>query len=177
MSSSMYENRIYIQSPVGCIVIGDNGTSITTIGFVDEKKAKQVQIWKPEYENGTDKDQGAEGNRDCPSIREAEQLTEYFAGKRKVFDLPLEPYGTEFQKKVWQALMEIPYGRTCSYGEIAAKIGNPKASRAVGSANNKNPIAIVIPCHRVVGANGALVGYASGLQTKEALLKLEGIPL
>lgn len=166
-----------MQSPVGCIFIKDNGTSITAIGFADEKEGKQLQIWKPEYENGTLEEQGAEYHKACPAVRAAAQLTEYFAGKRKVFDLPLEPHGTEFQKKVWQALREIPYGTTCSYGEIAAKIGNPKASRAVGGANNKNPIAIVVPCHRVIGANGSLVGYASGLQTKEALLKLEGILL
>lgn len=101
------------------------------------------------------------------------QLEEYFAGKRREFDLPLQPQGTDFQKSVWQALREIPYGETASYGEIAAKIGNPKACRAVGMANNRNPIAIIIPCHRVVGAKGALTGYAGGLDKKEYLLKLE----
>ena len=90
-----------------------------------------------------------------------------------MFDLPLDPIGTEFQKKVWQALKEIPFGETRSYGEIAKLIGNEKASRAVGMANNKNPIAIIIPCHRVIGANGKLVGYAGGLDLKEKLLKLE----
>ena len=101
------------------------------------------------------------------------QLDEYFRGERKTFDLPLAPKGTDFQKKVWNALKEIPYGETRTYGEIAAAVGNLKAARAVGMANNKNPIGIIIPCHRVVGANGKLVGYAGGMDKKEWLLQLE----
>ena len=101
------------------------------------------------------------------------QLDEYFRGERKTFDLPLAPKGTDFQKNVWNALQEIPYGETKTYGEIAAAVGNPKAARAVGMANNKNPIGIIIPCHRVVGANGKLVGYAGGMEKKEWLLQLE----
>jgi len=101
------------------------------------------------------------------------QLQEYFAGKRKVFDLELAPSGTDFQKKVWQALLKIPYGKTATYKEIAAAIGHPKAARAVGMACNKNPIAIIIPCHRVVGSNGSLTGYAGGLEMKKRLLELE----
>ena len=101
------------------------------------------------------------------------QLDEYFRGERKTFDLPLAPKGTDFQKKVWNVLQKIPYGETRTYGEIAAAVGNPKAARAVGMANNKNPIGIIIPCHRVVGANGKLVGYAGGMDKKEWLLQLE----
>jgi len=101
------------------------------------------------------------------------QLEEYFAGERKAFDLPLAPKGTAFQQKVWKALTEIPYGETRTYGEIAAAVGNPKGARAVGMANNKNPIGIIIPCHRVVGANGKLVGYAGGMEKKAFLLELE----
>lgn len=101
------------------------------------------------------------------------QLEEYFAGIRKNFDLPLKPKGTPFQLLVWEQLKQIPYGETRSYGEIAKAIGNPKASRAVGGANNKNPIGIIVPCHRVIGANGKLVGYAGGLDMKEKLLMLE----
>lgn len=109
-----------------------------------------------------------------PILQETEkQLAEYFAGIRKAFDLPLAPEGTDFQKSVWQALQQIPYGETRSYKEIATAVGNPKASRAVGLANNRNPISIVIPCHRVIGANGKLVGYGGGLGIKEALLQLE----
>ena len=100
-------------------------------------------------------------------------LDEYFAGKRTSFDLPLEPEGTPYRKKVWQVLTEIPYGQTMTYGEIARRTGNPQASRAVGGANHHNPIPIVIPCHRVIGAGGKLTGYAGGLPRKEFLLALE----
>lgn len=101
------------------------------------------------------------------------QLDEYFAGARKEFDLPLSPQGTAFQMKVWRALTEIPYGETRTYGQIAALTGNPKASRAVGMANNRNPIAVFIPCHRVIGADGGLVGFGGGLDVKAYLLELE----
>lgn len=101
------------------------------------------------------------------------QLVEYFEGTRKIFDFPCELRGTQFQKKVWNALCDIPYGETRSYKEIAIAVGNEKASRAVGMANNKNPIVIAVPCHRVIGANGKLVGYAGGLSMKQYLLDLE----
>lgn len=101
------------------------------------------------------------------------QLSEYFSGKRNTFDLKLNPKGTEFMKKVWMELLNIPYGETRTYKEIAEKIGNPKGARAVGMANNKNPIPIIIPCHRVIGKNKKLVGYALGLDMKEFLLNLE----
>ncbi len=102
------------------------------------------------------------------------QLLEYFDGKRKDFDLPYKLNGTDFQKKVWSALCDIPYGQTRSYKEIAVAVGNPKASRAVGMANNKNPITVIVPCHRVIGSSGKLVGYAGGLTMKEFLLGMEG---
>ena len=102
-----------------------------------------------------------------------EQLNEYFTGKRKDFDLPLAPSGTHFQQKVWAQLQKIPYGQTRSYKDIAQAVGSPKGFRAVGMANNKNPIAIVIPCHRVIGADGSLVGYGGGLDMKQSLLDLE----
>lgn len=101
------------------------------------------------------------------------QLIEYFQGDRKVFDIPYELNGTKFQKSVWKALCDIPYGETRTYKDIAIAIGNEKACRAVGMSNNKNPISIVVPCHRVIGANGKLVGYGDGLDAKEYLLKLE----
>jgi len=101
------------------------------------------------------------------------QLTEYFAGKRQQFDVPLDFEGTEFQKKVWQALLSIPFGETRSYRDIAEQIGNVKAVRAVGAANGKNPISIIAPCHRVIGMNGKLVGFAGGLGNKDILLKIE----
>jgi len=109
-----------------------------------------------------------------PVLAEAErQLSEYFAGTRRQFDLPLDPRGTEFQKKVWLALRKIPFGKTQSYAEIAKSIGAPRASRAVGAANGKNPLPIVVPCHRVIGANGALTGFGGGLENKARLLALE----
>lgn len=101
------------------------------------------------------------------------ELDEYFAGKRKTFDVPLQMEGTDFQKKVWAALCEIPYGETRTYGELAARVGAPKAFRAVGGANHRNPISIIVPCHRVVGADGGLTGYGGGLPMKEYLINLE----
>ena len=113
-------------------------------------------------------------NKENKIIRQTKkQLDEYFRGKRKKFELPLNPKGTEFQKKVWLQLMNIPYGKTSTYKDIATLIGNTNASRAVGNANNKNPIAIIIPCHRVIGSNNKLTGYAGGLDKKEKLLNLE----
>lgn len=107
----------------------------------------------------------------------ARQLDEYFAGSRKEFDLPLCPKGTDFQKKDWKALCSIPYGQTRTYKEIAQAIGCPKGFRAVGLANNKNPIMIIIPCHRVIGSDGSLTGYAGGTHIKQYLLELEGVSL
>ena len=106
----------------------------------------------------------------------ARQLTEYFAGQRTVFTLPLRPQGTAFQQAVWREMAKIPYGQTRTYGQLAAAIGRPKASRAVGGACHRNPLGIVLPCHRVVGANGSLTGYAGGLAVKEFLLQLEQQP-
>ena len=112
---------------------------------------------------------------DCPVLRETRaQLAAYFAGRSLRFDLPLAPEGTPFQRKVWDALLEIPAGATATYGEIAARIGKPHAARAVGMANHDNPIAIIIPCHRVIGANKKLTGYGGGLPMKAWLLAHEG---
>ncbi len=116
----------------------------------------------------------AEPDSPTPLLRQAaRQLEEYFAGRRKVFDLPLNPQGTPFQQKVWRALCAVPYGQTASYGRIAAAVGSPKACRAVGMANHANPIAIFIPCHRIIGSDGSLTGYGGGLDIKRALLALE----
>jgi methylated-DNA-[protein]-cysteine S-methyltransferase len=150
------KNSFYYDTKIGRIEIEENGEAITKIDYVQN-----------DIEELADR-------KETELIKEAiKQLNEYFQGKRSIFDLPLAPEGTEFQKKVWNALKEIPFGETKSYGEIAKIIGNEKASRAVGMANNKNPIMIVIPCHRVIGANGKLVGYAAGLEVKENLLSLE----
>jgi methylated-DNA-[protein]-cysteine S-methyltransferase len=102
-----------------------------------------------------------------------QQLSEYFSGRRQDFDLTLSPKGTAFQQSIWQELRKIPFGRTASYGEIARRVGNPKASRAVGMANSKNPIPIIVPCHRVIGKDGSLTGFGGGLEVKKQLLTLE----
>lgn len=142
------------ESPIGALWLYEEDGFLISLAFSDEKlKAKKQET--------------------ALLLEAKKQLSEYFSGKRKVFDLPLNPKGTDFQKKVWQALCKIPYGETFSYKKVAQKIGNEKACRAVGMANNKNPIAIIVPCHRVIGENGKLVGYAGGLDIKEKLLELE----
>ncbi|MEN6414586.1 MAG: methylated-DNA--[protein]-cysteine S-methyltransferase [Veillonellales bacterium] len=149
------KNVFFYQMDIGRIGMAENGTAITNVYF-----------------NG-----GSPGDallQETDLLKEAgRQLKDYLTGKRKTFELPLAPDGTEFQQKVWQSLQEIPYGETRSYGEVAKSIGNPQSSRAVGMANHKNPIPIFIPCHRVIGAKGDLVGYAGGLSVKISLLKLE----
>lgn len=139
--------------PFGFLKIGYEGNVITFLKKIEEAS-----------ENGT---------KTILTDQVYTQIMEYLQGKRRVFDFPYELRGTEFQKKVWNQLCKIPYGETRTYKDIAIAIGNPKASRAVGMANNKNPIAIAVPCHRVIGANGTLVGYAGGLDMKAALLELE----
>ena len=142
---------------------------ITIIGplFILENNGSIVGI--------SNKVEGWQGiNKETEVIKETyRQLSEYFAGKRDSFDIPIKTQGTDFQEKVWNALKQIPYGETRSYKDIAIAIGKPKAMRAVGMANNRNPIMIVIPCHRVIGANGQLIGYGGGLDVKEKLLTLE----
>ena len=142
--------------PIGKVGIAEENGCITDLFF---ERTQAPEEWTRE-ESGLIK-------------RAAGQLREYFAGTRREFDLPLAPAGTGFQLRDWEALRGIPYGETCSYKEIAAAIGNPKACRAVGMANNRNPISIFIPCHRVVGADGKLVGYGGGLDAKRYLLELE----
>lgn len=148
-----------IETPIGPVLLAGDEEGLKHLIFLEDKeKFKIPDGW---VENG---DFFSEISR---------QLEAYFSGKLKCFDIKLDPEGTEFQKFVWNALCEVPYGETRSYKEIAVSIGNPKAYRAVGLANNRNPIAIIVPCHRVIGANGKLTGYASGLDIKEFLLKLE----
>jgi O-6-methylguanine DNA methyltransferase len=148
-------NVFYYETQIGKITIVDNGTAITNVCF-GEVRNKDTNIIE------------------TPLLKKAyEQIQEYLNGKRSTFELPLAPQGTEFQQNVWKALQEIPYGKTNSYKDVAKNIGNINASRAVGMANNKNPILLFIPCHRVIGANGKLVGYAGGLDIKEKLLEIE----
>jgi methylated-DNA-[protein]-cysteine S-methyltransferase len=147
--------KTYLKTKIGTILIQAN-----------EEAIEYIEILKEEYVDLPD-----ESN--FMTIEAAKQLGEYLGGERKEFFLPLKIRGTAFQQKVYKALMDIPYGETASYKEIAKAIGNEKACRAVGGANNKNPFAIVVPCHRVIGADGSMTGYGSGIDIKEILLKLE----
>ena len=151
----MHNTYFTYDSPFGNIVIESDGKAIT--GLMKESNARPA------------------GEKEASTLTDiaAMQLREYFAGKRKKFDVPLNPHGTDFQRSVWKALQAVPYGKTRSYKQIAQAIGNPKACRAVGMANNKNPIWILIPCHRIIGTDGSLTGYGGGIEMKKRLLKLE----
>lgn len=156
----MAVQRVWFKNtPVGLIGIAEDEVGICKLFFATEEQMRD--------ESSTIKMQ-------TPLLKEAwRQVGEYFAGQRRRFELPLSLHGTPFQKQVWQALQGIPYGKVCCYGEIAEKLGRPKAARAVGMANHNNPVAIIVPCHRVIGKNGTLTGYAGGLDKKQALLELE----
>jgi methylated-DNA-[protein]-cysteine S-methyltransferase len=156
-------NYSLLETPIGTLLIAGDEKAIRRIDFPTNGKSGKPGTPQPDW---TESARGPVGQA-------MKQLREYFAGKRADFDLPLAPEGTEFQRTVWRNLQDIPYGETISYGELAKRVGNPKASRAVGAANGQNPIPIVIPCHRVIGANGKLTGFGGGLPTKEALLALE----
>jgi len=148
-----------LNSPLGKLTLESDGKALTRIRLPDEKwqaDPKVNRVRKPDFFKDA-----------------AAQLGAYFRGESKGFDLALNPRGTPFQKKVWVLLREIPCGQTITYGELAVRAGNPKASRAVGAANGKNPIPIIIPCHRVIGSNGKLTGYAGGLEAKKKLLEIE----
>lgn len=165
------------QSPVGTLRIVADESSITEIRYESGNIQDSIKSDSTDTSDRTGRHFGLIEEK-TPLIAETiHQLDEYFAGTRKQFNLPLAPEGTEFQKRTWTALQDIPYGATCSYKDIAESIGCGKGCRAVGLANNRNPIVIVIPCHRVIGSNGKLVGYGGGLQVKEQLLRLEGVLL
>jgi methylated-DNA-[protein]-cysteine S-methyltransferase len=154
----MNESTIY-RSPIGEILISAGNGGLTALCFTETPS------------NHRDKPDDKPSNRFLGQCRD--QLEEYFAGGRTVFDVPFDIDGTLFQMKVWRALLLIPYGSTWSYGKLAAQIGRPKASRAVGGANHKNPISIIVPCHRVIGSDGKLTGYGGGLWRKEWLIAHE----
>lgn len=147
-------SKVHYKSPVGMLCIEEEDDVIISLYL--------------------DLNTDTSADKETPVLKNAvRQLEQYFKGERQEFDLPIKLKGTDFQLKVWTALRHIPYGETCSYGEIAKKIGNSKASRAVGGANNKNPILIIVPCHRVIGADGSMVGFGAGIGVKEYLLNLE----
>lgn len=149
------------ESPLGVILIRASDTGLSEIAFIDPQVDPQDKA-------------ADEAPRPHPHVQRCqEQLAEYFSGRRYAFDLSLDPKGTPFQRRVWEQLRGIPFGETRSYADIAARIGNLKAQRAVGAANGRNPLSIVVPCHRVIGSNGRLTGYAGGLPRKQWLLEHE----
>jgi len=150
----MMQFKKYIDSPIGCIEVCTSSTALLSVAFVEAK---------------------LEDSPDAPIILDSacNQLLEYFAGDRQNFELTLSLQGTDFQKQVWKSLVAVPFGRTSTYKKQSQSLGNPKAIRAVGTANGRNPIAVVIPCHRIVGSDGSLTGYAGGLSRKDWLLKHE----
>lgn len=151
-----------ITSPIGILTLVTDNKSLVQIDWENPGSAAVKR--NPENED-----------KNHPVLLQAaEELNEYFAGKRQSFTIDVDPEGTEFQKKVWKALLTIPFGKTKTYGEVAALIGNRDAVRAVGGAANKNPVPVIIPCHRVIGADGKLVGFGGGLERKEFLLEIEG---
>lgn len=146
--------RAYLRTPLGLLEIIDEGGAVTEVHFIQPSPTVRSEA--------------------SPSLDACvRQLDEYFAGRRRRFDLNLDPRGTDFEKRVWDELLKIPFGKTSSYGQIAETIGRSRAVRAVGGANGKNPIAVIIPCHRVIGGKGTLVGYGGGLWRKEWLLTHE----
>jgi methylated-DNA-[protein]-cysteine S-methyltransferase len=147
-------------SPVGALTLISNGEAITHIEFEQQKY------------HGPDAPRGSDKILD----RARRELDRYFTGKLKSFETPVAPRGTEFQERVWKALTKIPYGATWSYGQLAGKLGNPNAQRAVGLANGRNPVPIIVPCHRVIGADGRLTGFGGGVENKRLLLELEQGP-
>jgi methylated-DNA-[protein]-cysteine S-methyltransferase len=149
----------YLTTPIGDLLLAGDDEALSLVGFPEGKMR---------YAPGDDWIEN-----ETPFARAREQLTEYFAGRRRQFDLPLNLTGTEFQLRVLEELQRIPYGETTSYGDIASRIGRPKAVRAVGAASGRNPIPIIVPCHRVIGSSGDLTGFGGGLGAKRALLRLE----
>ncbi len=170
MSANVSETVGYtmMDSPIGPLLLASTRKGLCLIEFgAEETSLIALQRWSRKWLH-------AKPVRDDAINSEAKrQLDEYFAGRRRSFDLPLDLYGTPFQHRVWQELTRIPYGETRTYKDLAVAIGAPKAVRAIGGANNRNPVPIVVPCHRVIGSNGALVGYGGGLPIKEFLLRLE----
>ncbi|SOJ56495.1 Methylated-DNA--protein-cysteine methyltransferase [Mycobacterium simulans] len=147
-----------IDSPIGPLTLAGYGSVLTNLRMVDQTYEPSRSGWKPDH---------------AAFAKAVDQLNAYFAGELTDFDIELDLRGTEFQQRVWKALLTIPYGETRSYGEIADQIGAPGAARAVGLANGHNPVAIIVPCHRVIGASGKLTGYGGGLDRKQTLLELE----
>lgn len=150
------------ESPHGPMLITATPKGLAGVYFRGQKHFPEKRDWRRDMRH--------------PVLRKARrELEEYFAGRRTRFDVPLDPQGTEFQRKVWKAITRVGFGKTLTYGELAKRAGHPGSARAAGAATGRNPIGIIVPCHRIVGANGSLTGYAGGLNRKRALLALEGV--
>lgn len=167
--------QVEYQSPIGALRIVEEDGALIRVEYLNKKKTAFFNPKKENQDSGHHLKTSIYTEKTALLEQTVWQLQGYFAGKRKSFDVPLKPQGTPFQQRVWQALLEIPYGETRSYSDIAEAIGNPKAVRAVGMANHNNPIMILIPCHRVIGKNHDMTGYACGIEVKKALLQLEGV--
>jgi len=162
-----------MESPIGYLTIASTAKGICWIDFGKSKDSlPALQRWSKRWISS---DQFIVGDKELQEAKE--QLQQYFEKKRKMFDIPIDLYGTSFQKLVWQSLITIPYGQVLSYKDIAIQINAPKAVRAIGGANHQNPVPIIIPCHRVIGTNGNLVGYSGGIDIKRSLLTLEGFQI
>lgn len=160
MTADMTDLHTSMKTPFGTIYLSASDLGITRVSFEPPLEKTSKTLYEPRM--------AAKILRNGLS-----QLTEYFKGSRKSFDLPMDAGGTDFQKRVWKELTRIPFGKTISYGELARRVKNAKASRAVGSANGKNPIGIIVPCHRVISSDGSIGGYAGGVRLKQRLLNLE----
>lgn len=150
-------------TPLGTVLATAVGGYLTSVNFVDAK-------YTPEIGAGWKEDPASTPLKEC-----ARQLGDFFEGKRQCFDLPIAPEGTPFQKRIWREIARIPFGETITYAQLAARAGAPGSARAAGAATGRNPIAVVVPCHRIVGADGSLTGYAGGLERKMKLLEIEGV--
>jgi methylated-DNA-[protein]-cysteine S-methyltransferase len=160
-NGDVLRSHLVFSSPIGKLFIEADESGITTLQYMTDEEAK-------DYPQRTKN----------PLLTKAKsQVLEFLKGKRTSFNLPLNPQGTEFQKKVWKQLSRIPYGETKSYGQVARLVGNPSASRAVGGAANSNPLLLIVPCHRLVGSTGSLTGFACGIEVKKSLLELEGLEI
>jgi len=152
------KNAVFLSTPIGEVGIAEKNGAVTNVFFEQTVRPKEFIL------------------KETPILTEAKkQLIEYFEGKRQTFSIPLAPEGTPFEQEVWNALLTVSYGKTSTYGELAAALGRPGAARAVGRANSRNPVSIFLPCHRIIGKGGSLTGYAGGLAAKAFLLTLEGV--
>ena len=158
----------YVDSPIGRLMLTSDGESLTGL-YMNLYRNKPTKL--PDLNGDWVQDSDID-----PLPAAARQIKEYFSGMRRAFELPLRLNGTEFQQRVWRELLKIPFGETRTYGQLAKRLGNPNGSRAVGLANGRNPIAVIVPCHRVIGADGSLTGFGGGIERKEWLLSHEGQP-